>query len=64
MKVGFHSGSGRYTLTERTQDETMYRDCEGELFGNREAGSFYRAVAQRMANKNAEGHTVVYQDCS
>ncbi|EHK7406877.1 hypothetical protein ABVD54_003988 [Vibrio parahaemolyticus] len=62
LKVSYHP-SGNRTLTE-SKGEGMPIDCQGELFTNSDSGSFYRAVAQKIADLNAEGHLVTYQDTS
>lgn len=61
VKVNKHP-SGRHTLTERAQVEMTPRDGVGELFGNADAGSFYRAVAQRLSVLHHEGHILTYHD--
>ncbi|HAS6685751.1 TPA: hypothetical protein I7272_25045 [Vibrio parahaemolyticus] len=62
LKVSHHP-SGNRTLTE-SEDGSIPVDCQGDLFTNSDIGSFYRAVAQKIADLNAEGHLVAYQDTS
>jgi hypothetical protein len=61
LKVSWH-GSGRYTLQRRDPGERVYKDQSGALFGNTDAGSFYRAVARLLAALAREGVPFVYQD--
>jgi len=63
LKVNFHAGSGRYTLSEKTEQQSMPVDCKGMLFGNTDAVSFYKAVARRIADLSDSGQIVKYQDC-
>jgi len=39
-------------------------DSKGDLLGNTDAVSFYKAAAQRNADLGASGHVVKYQDHS
>ncbi|MFC1337318.1 MAG: hypothetical protein G8D89_20915 [gamma proteobacterium symbiont of Clathrolucina costata] len=61
LKVNKHP-SGRYTLTEKTESENMPHDCKGDLLGNLDAGSFYRAVANKLYELSRSGDLVVYID--
>lgn len=54
--------SGRHTLTERTQMDIAKKDCRGDLFGNMDAGSFYKAVATKLHMLHQAGHDVTYKD--
>lgn len=54
--------SGRLTLTEQTLADRLPRDCAGDLFGNADPGSFYRATAQRIAELQGPGVEVTYKD--
>lgn len=63
LKVRFHP-SGRYTLMERSENEIQPRDCTGPLFGNDDAGTFYKAVALKLAQHVARGDEVSYADHS
>lgn len=54
--------SGRYTLTEKTEANKLPQDCAGDLFGNDNAGSFYRAVAKKLYELSRSGCSVVYTD--
>ena len=56
--------SGRYTLTERKQMDIVPMDCEGDLFGNMDAGSFYKAVAAKLHMLHQDGHEVIYNDAA
>jgi hypothetical protein len=56
--------SGRHTLTERTQLDMTPKDCAGDLFGNMNAGSFYRAVATKLHTLYQAGHEVTYKDAA
>ncbi|MBE0369062.1 hypothetical protein [Pseudoalteromonas aurantia] len=60
LKVSHHP-SGNRTLTEST-DGSIPVDCQGDLFTNSDNGTFYRAVAQKIASLHADGHSVTYQD--
>jgi len=60
-KVNKHP-SGRHTLTERTQMDMTPKDCGGDLFGNMDAGSFYKAVAARLYEAHVAGHEITYTD--
>lgn len=62
VKVCFHAGSGRYTLAEKQGEEQTFTDCKGELFGNTDAVRFYKAVAQRIAERGGDGYSVVFKD--
>lgn len=64
LKVNLHAGSGRYTLSEKTEQQSMPVDSKGNLFGNTDAVSFYKAVAQRIADLSAAGHVVKFLDHS
>lgn len=61
LKVMRHP-SGRLTLTKKEEGDKFPEDCKGELFGNMDAGSFYRAVAQELHVLNRAGHNVTYSD--
>ena len=61
LKVSKHP-SGRLTLTKREQTEMLPSDCDGDLFSNSDAGSFYRAVARMVHILHREGHNVQYED--
>lgn len=61
LKVCKHP-SGRYTLTEKSPGEQLPRDCTGNLFGNTDAGTFYKAVAAKIANLSENGFAVKYSD--
>lgn len=62
LRVAFH-GTGRRTLEERKPGETLFNHLENtKLFANDNAADFYRAVAQELANRQAEGQLVSYQD--
>lgn len=62
LKVAHHP-SGRHTLIQRTQTEMSFSDIqEPALLGNEDAGTFYKAVAARLARLQAEGHEVGYED--
>lgn len=61
LKVSKHP-SGRLTLTERTQLDIMPHDCDGPLFGNTDAGAFYKAVALKLHSLHKAGHDVTYED--
>jgi hypothetical protein len=61
LKVHRHP-SGRHTLTEQTQLEMTEQDCKGDLFGNLDAGEFYRAVAMRLNELHNQDHVVNYID--
>ena len=50
--------SGRYTLMEQAEGERMPRDCDGDLFMNLDAGSFYRAVASKLHQAHFNGDEV------
>ena len=63
LKVTKHP-SGRHTLSEKKQGASTFADCKGDLLGNTDAASFYKAVAQYMAGVNMAGHSVVFQDCA
>lgn len=62
LKVNLHTGSGRYTLSEKTEQQSLPVDCKGKLFGNTDAASFYKAVAQHIADLSESGHVVKYMD--
>ncbi|WP_165495700.1 hypothetical protein [Marinobacter halodurans] len=57
-----HHPSGRLTLKEQTPADRQPRDCDGDLFGNMDPASFYRAVAQRIADLQGPGVEVLYKD--
>ena len=61
LKVDQHP-SGRLTLTERTQLDMVPKDCDGPLFGNADAGAFYKAVATKLHMLHKAGHDVTYED--
>lgn len=62
LKVDTHP-SDRLTLKRRNQNDMQFKDYPaGPLFGNTDAGVFYRAVAQELALLNAQGHVVTYTD--
>lgn len=63
LKVDGHP-SGRMTLKRRNQNDMGFQDYPpgGPLFGNDDAGKFYRAVAQELANLTSQGHDVQYHD--
>lgn len=64
LKVSKHQ-SGRHTLMVRTQIEMQFSDCqEPGLFGNTDAGSFYRAVAAKLHALHQADNEVIYQDAS
>lgn len=54
--------SGNLTLTRRQEGHSHATDCSGALFGNGDAGSFYRAVAALLAETHREGSTFTYRD--
>ncbi len=60
LRVSYHT-SGNFTLTEKIDDE-IKRDCEGDLFTNSDKGSFYKAVAKKMADLQSQGFNVSYFD--
>lgn len=62
FKVDYHAGTGRRTLKTRARGETNYRDCDGPLFGNSDAGVFYRAVAALLSEHHSAGGCVEYID--
>lgn len=58
VKTCYHP-SGRYTCMARHENEKIWKDLPGELFGNLNRTSFYEAVGQlieklRVANLLAE----------
>jgi hypothetical protein len=61
IKVDWHP-SGNRTLKESIGGD-VYRDAKGALRRNSDPGSFYRAVAKRIA-KRAKDYKVKYQDTS
>jgi len=61
LKVSQHPG-GRLTLTEKTQNQRMPSDCMGALLANDDAGSFYRAVAEKIYLLHSQGCEIVYMD--
>jgi hypothetical protein len=61
LKVRKHP-SGRYTLTEQSAGDKLPRDCTGNLFTNDDAGTFYKAVAAKIANLSEKGFVVKYHD--
>lgn len=61
LRVSFHP-SGNYTLTEKSPTGGAPKDCTGDLFVNSDAGSFYKAVAQKIADFHRNGIPFVYVD--
>jgi hypothetical protein len=60
LRVSFHP-SGRFTLVERSGGPA--EDVQtGDLLGNDDEASFYRAVAQHLALRASEGWKVRYED--
>jgi hypothetical protein len=59
LKVVYHP-SGRYTLTERYEGQTVPRDTD--IFGIEDAAEFYRAVARHIADRAARGEKITYID--
>jgi hypothetical protein len=59
LKVHFHT-SGRYTLKARKGAQGAFTDLKGRLFGNRDKGEFYRAVAREIARR--AGKRIAYSD--
>jgi hypothetical protein len=58
-----HHGSGRYTLMRRDQNEISFSDVQDVgLFGNEDAGGFYKRVAALLGRLSAEGHVIDYDD--
>jgi hypothetical protein len=62
MKVDRHT-NGNLTLKESIGGDIMPTDAKGALLLNSDPGSFYRAVAKRIA-KRAKDYKVKYQDTS
>ncbi len=60
LVVDYHP-SGRRTLKER-EGSGRYRDLAGDLFGNENPASFYRAVAQLLAERQQAGQHVIFRD--
>jgi hypothetical protein len=64
LVVSYHQ-SGRYTLIQKSgKAHAEDGDGDGPLFGNLDKGEFYRAVAQRLADRVKEGWSVTYKDTS
>jgi hypothetical protein len=63
FKVDYHNG-GRRTLKTKTGEDITWRDCKGPLFGNDDAGAFYRAVAQLLYEHHTNGDEIDYRDTS
>lgn len=65
MQIEFkvdHHPSGRFTLKMREQNSMTFSDCKGQLFGNADAGAFYKAVAQKLYEHHSKGDEIVYHD--
>lgn len=60
LKVSHHPSENR-TLT-MSIDGSIPVDCQGDLFTNSDIGTFYRAVAKKIADLQAENNEVTYQD--
>ncbi len=60
LKVSYHP-SGNRTLT-MSVNGSIPVDCDGDLMTNGDTGSFYRAVAQKIADLHVEDSEIVYQD--
>lgn len=60
LKVSHHP-SGNRTLTQSVDNNTPV-DCKGALFANNNDGTFYRAVAKKIADLHKSGHSVEYKD--
>ncbi|MFM0058546.1 hypothetical protein PQR64_23270 [Paraburkholderia phytofirmans] len=54
--------SGLHTLSEKAAGKKLPVDCGGDLAGNRKAAAFYKAVAKKLAETHADGHTFTYRD--
>ena len=61
LKVSKHP-SGRHTLMQRKLTQMTLEDCDGDLFANPDVGSFYKAVAAKLAALHANGDEFSYQD--
>lgn len=60
------SATGRHTLKKRAEGETTYQDYhpgpDSRLFGNEDQATFYRAVAQELADLVSQGFSIHYMD--
>jgi hypothetical protein len=56
------SSGGRCTLMQKKPRQRIYHDLRGPLFGNRDRGEFYRAVAAYLAELAAQGVLFTYRD--
>ncbi len=54
--------SGRHTLTAQDDGDKNKRDLRGDLFGNMDAASFYRAVALELAEAAKANIAFEYRD--
>ncbi|AUR01357.1 hypothetical protein PhaeoP88_04045 (plasmid) [Phaeobacter inhibens] len=54
--------SGRYTCMERHENETMWRDLPGELFGNPNRAEFYNGVSQYVEKLRSVGRLASFDD--
>ena len=61
LKVCKHP-SGRLTLTEQSETDHMAKDCTGVLFGSTDHLTFYKAVAKKIVQLNADGFCISYDD--
>ena len=60
LKVETHP-SGDYTLTEAIGDG-IKKDCDGDLFINKDQAGFYRAVALKIYEHHKKSNEVEYID--
>lgn len=63
LTVDWHP-SGNRTLKFQAKGHPMPIDFSGPLLTNDDPASFYRAVAQKIADLSQQGLTVIYNDTS
>lgn len=61
IKTTYHP-SGCYTCMERHENDSMWKDLPGELFGNSNRARFYEAVSRYLEKLRSAGCLASFDD--